>query len=45
MGSDEELNKIVSFAANQRTATRMLAKIMQTLPEVKGPRIDEEQRS
>ena len=45
MRHDEELAKIVSFASNQRTATRMLGRIMQTMPEGKGPRVDEEQRS
>ena len=45
MRHDEELAKIVSFASSQRTATRMLGRIMQSMHEEKGPRADEEQRS
>ena len=45
MRHDEELAKIVSFASSQRTATRMLGRIMQSMPEGRGPRADEEQRS
>ena len=45
MRHDEELAKIVSFASSQRTATRMLGRIMQSMHEERGPRADEEQRS
>jgi hypothetical protein len=42
---DEDFLKVTSFCQNPRTAVKMLARIVQTIPEVKGPRIDEDERS
>lgn len=43
--NDEELSKITNFCQNPRTAVKMLGKIIQTIPNISGPRIDEEERS
>jgi len=40
--NDEDFLKITSFCQNTRTAVKMLGKIAQTIPEIQGPRIDEE---
>lgn len=40
--NDEDFIKITNFCNNTRTAVKMLGKIVQTIPEMKGPRIDEE---
>ena len=42
---DEEFLRIVGFCQNPETAVKMLGKIIQSVPEMKGPRIDEEERS
>lgn len=42
ISQDEDFLKVTSFCQNQRTAVKMLARIVQTIPEVKGPRIDED---
>ena len=39
--NDEEFVRITSFCQNPKTAVKMLGKIIQTIPEIKGPRIDE----
>jgi len=41
LSKDEDFIKITSFSSNTRTAVKMLGKIVQTIPEMKGPRIDE----
>jgi hypothetical protein len=41
LANDDEFSKITNFCQNPRTAVRMLGKIIQTIPEMKGPRIDE----
>lgn len=38
--NDDELLKITSFCQNPRTAVKMLGKIIQTIPNISGPRID-----
>lgn len=45
MANDEDLLRVTNFCQNPRTAVRMLGRIVQTVPEVKGPRIDEDERS
>ena len=42
---DEDFLKITSFCQNPQTAVKMLGRIIQTVPEIKGPRIDEDERS
>ena len=41
LSKDEDFIKITSFCSNTRAAVKMLGKIVQTIPEMKGPRIDE----
>jgi hypothetical protein len=41
LANDDEFSKITNFCQNPRTAVKMLGKIIQTIPEMKGPRIDE----
>lgn len=41
LSNDDEFSKITNFCQNPRTAVKMLGKIIQTIPEMKGPRIDE----
>lgn len=41
LANDDEFSKITNFCQNPRTAIKMLGKIIQTIPEMKGPRIDE----
>lgn len=43
--NDDDLLRVTNFCQNPRTAIKMLGRIVQTVPEVKGPRIDEEERS
>lgn len=42
LNNDEDFLKITNFCQNTRTAVKMLGKIAQTIPEIQGPRIDEE---
>lgn len=39
--NDDELAKVTSFCQNPKTAVKMLGKIIQTIPNISGPRIDE----
>jgi hypothetical protein len=43
--NDEELARVTSFCQNPKTAVKMLGRIIQTIPNISGPRIDEEERS
>lgn len=38
--NDDELAKVTSFCQNPKTAVKMLGKIIQTIPNISGPRID-----
>lgn len=42
ISKDEDFSKITSFCQNPQVAVKMLGRIIQTVPEIKGPRIDEE---
>ena len=42
---EEDFLRITNFCQNPQVAVKMLGKIIQTVPDVKGPRIDEEERS
>jgi len=37
---DEDFLKVTSFCQNPEIAVKMLGRIIQTVPEIKGPRID-----
>lgn len=37
---DEEFCKVTAFCQNPKTAIKILGKIMQTMPDIKGPRND-----
>ncbi len=39
--NDDELAKVTNFCQNPKTAVKMLGKIIQTVPNISGPRIDE----
>ncbi len=43
--NDDELSRITNFCQNPKTAIKMLGRIIQTIPNIGGPRIDEEERS
>lgn len=43
--NDDEMARVTSFCQNPKTAVKMLGRIMQTIPNISGPRIDEEERS
>jgi hypothetical protein len=45
MVNDDELARVTNFCQNPKTAVKMLGKIIQTIPNISGPRIDEEERS
>jgi hypothetical protein len=38
--NDDELAKVTNFCQNPKTAVKMLGKIIQTIPNINGPRID-----
>ena len=38
---DEDFLKVTNFCQNPEIAVKMLGRIIQTVPEIKGPRIDE----
>jgi hypothetical protein len=43
--NDDEIARVTSFCQNPKTAVKMLGRIIQTIPNINGPRIDEEERS
>lgn len=43
--NDDELARVTSFCQNPKTAVKMLGRIIQTIPNICGPRIDEDERS
>jgi hypothetical protein len=45
LANDDEVARVTSFCQNPRTAVKMLGRIIQTIPNISGPRIDEEERS
>lgn len=45
MVNDDELARVTNFCQNPKTAVKMLGRIIQTIPNISGPRIDEEERS
>lgn len=39
--NDDQLAKVTNFCQNPKTAVKMLGKIIQTIPNISGPRIDQ----
>ena len=39
--NDDQIARVTNFCQNPRTAVKMLGKIVQTIPNIVGPRIDE----